>query len=119
MREFLEACREASGGDASFTWVDDDFLVRNGVMPFSDLPFWLTRAEQGLLEVDVSKAVAQGLRCRPLVETVRDTARWLDEADAAGPAPARLASGFVPGPGLDRTRERALLDAWASRASGP
>jgi len=115
MRDFLEACRDASGVDATFTWVDEDFLVANDVAAFADLPFWLTRAERGLLEVDVSKAFAQGLHCRPLVDTVRDTARWLAEERADGAVPARLASGVAVRAGIDRARERALLDAWHAR----
>jgi 2'-hydroxyisoflavone reductase len=31
MRRLLEACRAASGSDASFTWVGEEFLLRSGV----------------------------------------------------------------------------------------
>lgn len=117
MRGLLEACRAASGSDASFTWVDEGFLTAHDVAPFADLPFWLPRAQQGLLALDVSKAVASGLRFRSPLDTVRDTARWL--AVQPESAPATLASGVATRAGLDRGRERALLDAWANRASAP
>ena len=105
MGDLLDACR-SSADDARFTWVDDAFLVDAGVAPFTELPLWLPPSSNGLLRVDVSKAIEAGLRFRPLANTVRDTAQWL----RAGPAPGRIA-GLVP------ERERALLAAWRQRVA--
>lgn len=113
MRALLESC--ADGREVALTWVDDAFLAARDVAPFSDLPFWLPNESAGLLALDVSKAVAAGLRCRPLVDTVRDTARWLDSDP--GRAPTRLASGVATRAGLAPDRERELLAAWKALSS--
>ncbi len=99
----LEECRAAVGGDARFTWVDDDFLLAAGVTPWSEIPFWLPAGTEppGLVRADCRKALAAGLTFRPLAETVLDTLTW----DRARPAGERYA-------GLAQERERALLQAW-------
>jgi 2'-hydroxyisoflavone reductase len=78
---------------ASVTWVSDEFLKEHDVGEWMELPLWL--AEDGV-EVDVSRAVSEGLRSRPLDETL---AGALD-------APA------VEGVGLTPAREAELLAAW-------
>jgi 2'-hydroxyisoflavone reductase len=72
----LDACRRVSGSDAVFTWVDDEFLLAHDVAPFTEMPLWLPPPLSNLYLVDVSRAFAAGLRCRPLGDTVRDTLAW-------------------------------------------
>ena len=82
------------------TWVDDAFLQEHEVGEWMGLPLWIPDPESaGIHQADVSRAVAAGLRFRPVAETLRD----------ASGAPA------VDGVGLTRERERELLDAWAAR----
>jgi 2'-hydroxyisoflavone reductase len=57
--------------------------------------------EAGFLAMDVSRAVAAGLRCRPLRETILDT--------LAGAEPTTDA-------GLASERESELLEAWKARS---
>ena len=83
---------------ADVTWVSDAFLQEQGVGEWMELPLWI--AGSGI-EVDVSRAVAEELRFRPLEETI---------AGAAG-APA------VDGVGLTPEREAGLLTAWQERAA--
>jgi 2'-hydroxyisoflavone reductase len=42
------------------------------------MPTWIPEDEEGVgfSRIDVSKAIAAGLRFRPLEETVRDTLTW-------------------------------------------
>jgi len=54
----------------------------------------------GLLSTDVSRALASGLRCRPIEETVNDTWTWLQ----ANPDLDH------PTFGLDPAREQSLAD---------
>lgn len=68
MREMLNAC-----GDASFTWIPDDFLNERGVR----LPFWVPEEKDGYNLTDHSRAVSEGLTYRPLEETVRDVHAWV------------------------------------------
>jgi 2'-hydroxyisoflavone reductase len=85
---------------AEVTWVSDEFLVEQGVGPWMELPLWLPGTEYaGMHEADVSRAVAAGLRFRPLAETL----------GGAATAPA------VEGVGLTPAREAELLAAWRAR----
>jgi 2'-hydroxyisoflavone reductase len=98
MEGVLESIVAETGGDARLVWVDEDYLVDNGVEAWSDLPLWLAPGGNpevaNFLAVDVSKAVTAGLSFRPLARTIRDT---LEHADTS------------PEAGLDETRERELL----------
>jgi hypothetical protein len=58
-----------------------------------------------MLEVDPSEAFAAGLHARPLDETARDTLAWI----RAGESPQDTDAG------LDPTKERRVLDSWASK----
>jgi 2'-hydroxyisoflavone reductase len=92
MGELAETCRAVSGSDATFTWVDDEFLVERDVGEWMELPLWIASPEyRHFMDVDVSKAVATGLGFRPLEETVRATLRDAALADNAGLAPEREA----------------------------
>ena len=110
MGTLLETARDALAPDARLTWVEESFVLGQGVTPWSDLPVWLPRAEEGLHRTDIGRALAAGLRCRALRDTLQDTADW-----AAGPAPRATAATAAPG--LAPEREAALVAAWhASRA---
>lgn len=109
MGEWLGLCRDVCGSDARLTWVDDAVLVQHGVGPWTELPLWLPAGpdRDHLWDVDVSRALATGLRARPIAETVRDTWAWLrDAADLPHPAQPRGALG------IDLGKERRILDAW-------
>ena len=78
-------------------WVDDRTLLDAGVGPWMELPLWLPGDEYaGLLQADVSRAIAAGLTFRPLGETARDTLAWSLEAGEQRPT-------------LSREKERELL----------
>lgn len=75
MRAVLEACREVSRSDARFVWRDDAALLRAEAAPWTGLPLWLPEADDdygGMLLGRNDRAVAAGLRCRPLADTVSD-----------------------------------------------
>jgi 2'-hydroxyisoflavone reductase len=100
-RELLETCRDVVGADAEITWVPDEFLVEHGVGEWMELPLWIADpAMSAADEVVVDRALAAGLRFRPLVDTVHAT---LDEAEPTDTA------------GLTPEREAALLAAWHAR----
>jgi nucleoside-diphosphate-sugar epimerase len=109
LEETLSTCREMSGSDARFTWVDADFLRDQDVEPWSDLPVWLPGDEYaGFMAVDVARAMRAGLRFRPLADTVRDLLAW----DATRPRDHEMRAG------LTTDREEALLRAWHGRSEG-
>ncbi len=105
--ELLEACRQATGVPAELDWVDHDFLIRQGVREWTELPLW--RPYPGTWKVDSARARAAGLTCRPLTDTVIDTWEWLSKA---GPQPVHERAAEL---GISPEREAAVLAAWVSR----
>ena len=104
--EVLETCARVSGSGAELTWVPEEFLLEQGVEPWTGLPFWFPEddpALRGAYDVAVDRAVEAGLAFRPLADTVRDTLEW----DRARPAEERGKKAGIP-----RDREREVLDAW-------
>jgi 2'-hydroxyisoflavone reductase len=116
MGELLETTRRVAGADAEIVWVDEGFLLEREVGPWMELPLWLPESDADhvhMQEADVARAVAAGLRFRPVEETVRHTLEW---ARATGETAAPLASGAeFPPAGMEPERERKLLAAWSSR----
>ena len=99
--ELLETCRAISGSSAELVWVPDEFLLEKAVGEWMELPLWIADpAMAGAHGAVVERALAAGLRFRPLAETVRGA---LEEAALTEDA------------GLDPEREAALLAAWHAR----
>src|SRR2546423_203591 len=115
MAELLDECRSVSGSDARFTWVSDEFLEREGVGQWTELPFWILGENyRGFMAIDSSKAIAAGLGFRPLAETVRDTLNWLAETSQEF-FPETSGELKRPPAGITREREAELLSAWHER----
>ena len=77
MGELLHACQQEIGGEATFTWVNDAFLVQNGVGEFVEMPMWIVQeGNAGFSTVNCQRAISAGLTFRPLAETIRDTLAW-------------------------------------------
>lgn len=124
----LEMARDAlasaaTGGapvaPATFEWVDEAFLLARDVAPWTGLPLWLPREQAGLHRTDIRRAAATGLACRPVAETVVDTAAWLEDATRA-PVETSPASGPAPRPavGLAPEREQQILRDWRAAGGG-
>ncbi|GIK37903.1 MAG: hypothetical protein BroJett011_17360 [Chloroflexota bacterium] len=108
--QLLETIRTASSSEATLTWVEDAFLLEQGVQPFDGLPFWVPAEMEGVFRVSVERATAAGLAYRPIAETVRDTLAWL-----AATQPPDRTSPIEITTGLTLEREAALLQAWRQR----
>ena len=76
MRQVLETCLQVAGIPAELVWVDDEFLLGQGVAPFTDLPLWLPGPAAAMMQISIAKALNAGLTFRPLEETVADTLAW-------------------------------------------
>ena len=75
----LVASREAAESDATFTWVDERFLLNEGVKPWIDLPLWVPNSDPaytGFYNINNEKAIKAGLSFKPLSTTVGDTLSW-------------------------------------------
>ena len=73
--EMLDGIKTALNSNAKFTWVNADFLEKQKVEPWSDMPVWVPpRGEEGGMgRISIKRALAKGLTFRPLAETARDT----------------------------------------------
>ena len=123
MGEFLRTAQATLNPAATLTWVDEAFVLAQGVAPWSDLPVWLPRESAAMHQVSVARARDTGLVCRPLAHTLRDTAAWaaatLPQVQAQAPADqARADAPARPAVGLAAAREAALLQAWRQRTTG-
>ena len=99
--ELLEVCRSVAGADARVVWVSDQFLAEHEVGEWMELPLWIADpAMAGVANADVKRALAAGLRVRPLEDTVRGALEEATTTESAGLAPER---------------EAALLAAWNDR----
>jgi 2'-hydroxyisoflavone reductase len=98
MRELLETCREVAASDARFTWMPDEALLAQDVVPWTGLPLWLPESDLsfgGMLLADLTRARAAGLRTRDARATIADTLAWTPDADDR--AAARLVATLAPG----------------------
>lgn len=98
--ELLQACAAAARVRPRWVWADDARLRALGVQPWSELPLWLPAEGDSVafMATPNRRALAAGLRIRPLAETVADTLAWwrglpaeAQAFDKAGMAPAREA----------------------------
>ncbi|MFI0715562.1 NAD-dependent epimerase/dehydratase family protein [Streptomyces inhibens] len=106
MGDLLESCVKVTGSDAELRWTAPEDVLAAGIEPWTELPIWLAPGEMrdAFYGADVSKAVAAGLRCRPVAETVADTWAWL--RTIGGVAPQRPDRPVV---GLAADKEAAAL----------
>lgn len=108
--DLWQSCIDAvPAGDSQLVWVSDEWLSRQDVKPWTEIPLW--RTQPGTWQVDSACAAAAGLVCRPLRETVADTWRWLSREE---PVPSERQVEH----GLDREKETRLLAAWRARRDG-
>lgn len=103
MAEYLDACRNVTGSDAQIVWVPEEFLLEEKVAPFMEMPLWVPKEMEGMSRTDVSKAVGEGLKTRPLAETIEATLAF---AKARGTTELKA--------GISAEREAELLEKWKS-----
>ena len=101
--EMLDGTKAALNSNATFTWVTEDFLTRQEVEPWSDMPVW-TGKESGLARAKIDRALSKGLTFRPLAETSRNTLAWFKSLPRDRQGKLRA--------GLTLEREMEVLNAW-------
>lgn len=77
--KMLEEIKTASKSDAKFVWVNEDFLKKEKVAPWSDLPLYLPESVvemKGFLAANIDKALKKNLKLRPIQDTVLETLNW-------------------------------------------
>ncbi|NUQ95136.1 MAG: SDR family oxidoreductase [Streptomyces sp.] len=100
MGSLLDACVAVTGSDAELRWIAPGVILDAGIEPWTQLPVWVppgTDMHDSMHSGDVSRALATGLVCRPVGETVADTWRWLQDIGGAAPQrPGRPPVGLDP-----------------------
>jgi 2'-hydroxyisoflavone reductase len=112
--DMLQACADAIAvpqRPVTFVWADEDWLVRQRVKQWTELPLWRNAAAPWSMRTD--RARAAGLRCRPLARTVRDTWAWLQD----GGRP--VAHERFGEHGIDPDREESLVRLWLAAHGQP
>ena len=106
LRSVLEICHKAVRSQGQLTWVNEDFLLEEGVGEWVELPLWLTGAESiRMMQVKIKKALEAGLNFRSLDETAMDTLKWAKTRTDDHQWRA----------GLSPEREKELLTKWHDR----
>lgn len=105
--KMLEEIKTATGSDAEFIWVSEEFLNQEKVAPWSEMPFYLSDSNEEIknfLTMNVDKALDEGLKFRPLGDTVRETLNWRQTKNEELKA------------GISAAREKELLRKWQEQS---
>jgi 2'-hydroxyisoflavone reductase len=102
MGEFLKECTSALKSDANLVWVSEDFLLKNEIAPYTEMPLWIPAQAEDMSRTDISKAVQNGLTFRSLKTTIDDTYEW-DKT---------VTERFPQDGSITVEREQELLKAW-------
>jgi 2'-hydroxyisoflavone reductase len=108
MQSVVEECKAVSHSEASLTWVSDDFLLEEKVVPWGEMSLWMPETAphvQGFMFMNCAKAIAAGLNFRPLRETIADTLTWWQHNCVNETMKA----------GITRDKEESLLRKWHAR----
>lgn len=102
----LEKIKNVTNSDAEFTWVDEEFLEKENVAVWSEMPLYLHESDvdwQGFLSANIDRALEKGLRFTTLDDTIRKTLDW------------RKSTGGELKAGISAERETELLKKWHER----
>ncbi|MCC6407678.1 MAG: epimerase [Planctomycetes bacterium] len=108
MGEVLDACKANSQNDVRFTWVDTEFLMKNG----AGLPIWAppTGETAGFHTWSNARAVKAGLKFRPVGTIAKDALEWFKKEPEA--SQQKLWAQMPP------ENEAKLLEAWHAEHKG-
>jgi len=109
MAELLYGVRAVTTAEATFTWVDTDFLIERDVRPYREMPVWQPPRPglEGFARFDVSNEVAHGLAFRSLADTTEATLEYHFSRPAERQAALQA--------GIPAEREAEVLAQWHAR----
>jgi 2'-hydroxyisoflavone reductase len=99
----LDEIKASLKSNATFTWVPEDFLTKQKVEPWSDMPVW-TGKDDAVARTNISRALSKRLTFRPLEITARDTLAWFKSLPQD--RQSKMRAGLTP------ERESEVLAAW-------
>jgi 2'-hydroxyisoflavone reductase len=103
--KMLDEIRRVSGSDAEFVWASEEFLEKQKIEAWTEMPLWVPEEYNAIFEVKNDKAIAAGLKFRPLAETIKRTLSDI----ANRPPDEKLRAGMEP------EKETELLNILAVR----
>jgi 2'-hydroxyisoflavone reductase len=107
--ELLHGIKAVTTSDATFTWVDGDFLEKHQIRPYQEMPVWMPSKgnRAGFARFDISREIALGLTFRSLAVTAKDTLDYYHAQPAERQAKLRA--------GITAEREAEVLAVWRAR----
>jgi 2'-hydroxyisoflavone reductase len=105
--QFYEAARAALKPDAKLTFVDDYAFLEEHKITYSVPWAMLKGNNEGMMSIRNEKAVAAGLKYRPVSQTLRDALAWWPTVPAERRAKPRFA--------ITPEQEEKALAAWHAR----
>jgi len=112
-RAFLDGCKSATGSNAEFVWIPEDFLREQDPGFERFFPLWLSQTNshmQGFFQISGEKALRTGWKRRSFEETSADVLRWYRERDGKLPT-ANGPAGHWLDP-LPAGREAEIIKRW-------
>jgi 2'-hydroxyisoflavone reductase len=96
MGDLLDSAKRVSGSNARFVWANTEFLEKQKLFESGEIPIWVPPVGEfaGMGLVSSARAVAKGLRFRPVDTTVRDTLAW--HAKRPKEQQEKLRAGLTP-----------------------
>ncbi len=104
--KLLEEIKTVSPSEAEFVWTSEEFLKKENVREWSEMPLYLHESDEdwsGFLSANIDRALAKGLKFRPLSETIGATLNWRNTIKDDLTA------------GISAERETELLNKWCER----
>lgn len=108
MEKLVAGLVKGTGSTGRVTWIPDEFLLKENVGEWQDLPLWIADKTgwPGFMTINIDRAISHGLVFRTLEDTVRDTLQW-DRR--------RIQSDHLHA-GLGVEREEILYQRWLAQA---
>jgi hypothetical protein len=111
----VEGLHQGIGSDASFTWIPNAFLD-SAKVPDGKFPLYASPEGEsaGLHRISISRALARGLKFRPVSDTGKATVDWYKSLPVE--LQPRIAPQFAVVPNQESwlDMERRVLEAWRS-----
>jgi 2'-hydroxyisoflavone reductase len=106
IKQLLDTCVAELNPKAELVWVDTDFLQQQQVAAWQEMPTWIPAEGDYLGSGTMSskRAFANGLKQRPLEETVNDCYQWFATLPQQRQATLRA--------GISAEKEAKVLEAW-------
>ncbi|MFC9077896.1 hypothetical protein ACFTY7_12830 [Streptomyces sp. NPDC057062] len=115
--DYLDACVAATAGRAELVYIDDQIFLDHDVEPWTELPLWLPPGPQSAAAwaTSCAKALAAGLHCRPVTDSIHDTVAWLFAPGGEREAFEDYRHFGASTPFLSPEKEQAILTAHAAK----